>query len=98
MSKSAGGAILVLTVANRKLAPQDWEPSNSGRPRPLRMEPFCAATTTSIKCSEGSLNDESSLGSRQPGHRQMTHSLLSNANGWLSCRDLNESDVLNVPK
>ena len=48
MSTSAGGAILVLKVANRKLAPQDWEPSNSGRPRPLPMEPCCAATTTSI--------------------------------------------------
>ena len=48
MSRSAGGAILVLKVANRKLAPQVSEPTNSGRPRPLPVEPFCAATTTSI--------------------------------------------------
>lgn len=48
MSTSFGGALLVPKVANRKLAPQDSEPSNSGRRRPLPREPFCAATTTSI--------------------------------------------------
>lgn len=48
MNRTAGGAILVLKVANRKLAPQDLEPTKGGRPRPLPAEPFCAATTTSI--------------------------------------------------
>ena len=48
MSRSAGGAHLVMKVANRKLAPQAWEPTASGRPRAVALEPFCAATTTSI--------------------------------------------------
>lgn len=37
-----------MKVANRKLAPQAWEPTTTGRPRAVALEPFCAATTTSI--------------------------------------------------
>lgn len=46
--KTVGGAHLVLESANRKLAPQGWEPTTTGRPRVVPMEPYCAATTTSI--------------------------------------------------
>ena len=46
--KMNGGAHLVLESANRKLAPCGWEPTTTGRPRVVPMEPFCAATTTSI--------------------------------------------------